>query len=236
MRILFSVLVILGLTPAPGFSQTLPVDLELAFVVDASGSIDENEKLLQRQGYVEALTHPRIQKAITSGILGRIAVAFIEFSAYGCERLSVPWTVIDSNKAAAAFGRKLLVVDYEPCLGGNAVADALGFAAQSMDENGFEGTRRVIDISGDGPNTLGMPLRSVRRDILQRDITINALVLERLEMPELPYYFRDEVIGGPGAFMIEAKNHSSFAAAILKKMMSEIVSVPIPQPPQTANR
>ena len=82
-----------------------------------------------------------------------------------------------------------------------------------MDKNNFEGTRRVIDISGDGPNTLGMSLRG----FLRRDITINALVPERLEMPELPDYFRNEVIGGPGAFMVEAKNHASFATAILKK-------------------
>ena len=109
-------------------------------------------------------------------------------------------------------------MDYNPSLSGNAVADALAFTAQSMDENNFEGTRRVIDISGDGPNTLGMSLRGVRRDVLRRDITINALVLERLEMPELPDYFRDEVIGGPGAFMVEAKNHASFSAAILKKI------------------
>lgn len=213
MRFLLSIIVAFGLTSTPGFGQTVPVDLELAFVVDASGSIDENEKLLQRHGYVEALTHPRIQRAITSGILGRIAVTFIEFSAYGCEQLSVPWTIIDGSQSATAFGRKLLVVEYDPCLGGNAVADTLAFAAQLMDENNFEGTRRVIDISGDGPNALGMSLRGV----LRRDITINALVLERLEMPELPDYFCDEVIGGPGAFMVEAKNHASFAAAILKK-------------------
>ena len=174
--------------------------------------------MLRRQGYVEALTHPRIQRAITSGILGRIAVAFIEFSAYGCERLSVPWTTVDGSQSATAFGRKLLVLDYDPCLVGNAAADALAFAAQLMDEKNFEGTRRVIDISGDGPNTLGMSLRGVRRDVLRRDITINALVLERLEMPELPDYFRDEVIGGLGAFMVEAKNHASFSAAILKKI------------------
>ncbi len=214
MRFLLSIIVAFGLTSTPGFGQTVPVDLELAFVVDASGSIDENEKLRRRQGYVEALTHPRIQRAIISGILVRIGVAFIEFSAYGCERLSVQWTTVDGSQSATAFGRKLLVLDYDPCLGGNAAADALAFAAQLMDEKNFEGTRRVIDISGDGPNTLGMSLR----DVLRRDITINALVLERLEMPELPDYFRDEVIGGPGAFMVEAKNHASFSAAILKKI------------------
>ncbi|MEC7396272.1 MAG: DUF1194 domain-containing protein [Pseudomonadota bacterium] len=218
MRFLLSINVAFVLTSTPGFGQTVPVDLELAFVVDASGSIDENEKLRRRQGYVEALTHPRIQRAIISGILVRIGVAFIEFSAYGCERLSVQWTTVDGSQSATAFGRKLLVLDYDPCLGGNAAADALAFAAQLIDEKNFEGTRRVIDISGDGPNTLGMSLRGVRRDVLRRDITINALVLERLEMPELPDYFRDEVIGGLKAFMVEAKNHASFSAAILKKI------------------
>ena len=161
MRFLLSIIVAFGLTSTPGFGQTVPVDLELAFVVDASGSIDENEKLRRRQGYVEALTHPRIQRAIISGILVRIGVAFIEFSAYGCGRLSVQWTTVDGSQSATVFGRKLLVLDYDPCLGGNAAAEALAFAAQLIDEKNFEGTRRVIDISGDGPNTLGMSLRGV---------------------------------------------------------------------------
>ena len=110
--------------------------------------------------------------------------------------------------------------------GGNAVADALIFAARSIEGNGIEGTRRVIDISGDGPNTLGRMVSDVRAEVVAREITINALVLDRPEMPDLPDYFRSYVIGGPGAFAIDANDHESFAAAILKKMLSEIVEAP----------
>lgn len=210
------------LSPLPAIADKIPVDLELAFVVDASGSIDEEEMMLQRQGYADALRHPRILNAISSGYLRRIAVAFIEFAAYECERVSVPWAIIDGRAAAQNFSEKLAAVPYLPCLGGNAVADALVFAAESIDQNTFEGTRRVIDISGDGPNTMGRTLRSVRDAVVAKNITINALILDRPEMPDLPEYFQAAVIGGPGAFAIEVKNHQSFAAAILKKMLSEI--------------
>lgn len=206
--------------------RSIPVDLELAFVVDASGSIDEAETALQRQGYIEALQHPRILNSIASGFLGKIAVAYIEFAADGCTRMSVKWTHISGAETAAAFGARIAALPYLPCPGGNAVADALQFAAQSMERNRFEGTRRVIDISGDGPNTLGLTLSEVRTRVVADGTTINALVLDRPEMPSLTDYFRRYVIGGPGAFYIEAKNHNSFASAILKKMFTEIAAAP----------
>ncbi len=211
---------------AAASERSIPVDLELAFVVDASGSIDEAETALQRQGYVEALQHPRILNAISAGFLGKIAVAYIEFAADGCTRMSVGWTNISGAEAAAGFGARIAALPYLPCPGGNAVADALQFAAQSMERNKLEGTRRVIDISGDGPNTLGLTLSEVRARVVAGGTTINALVLDRPEMPGITDYFRRYVIGGPGAFYIEAKNHGSFASAILKKMFTEIAAAP----------
>lgn len=206
--------------------RPIPVDLELAFLVDASGSIDTDETELQRRGYADALRHPRILNAITSGYLGRIAVAFIEFAADDCTRLSVEWTEINGKEAAEAFGSKIVALPYTLCPGGNAVADAILYSARSIEQNRFDGTRRVIDISGGGPNTLGRSISAVRREVLAANITINALVLERPEMPDLPEYFRHFVIGGQGAFQIEAQDHDSFAAAILKKMFSEIAYRP----------
>ena len=205
----------------------MPVDLELAFLVDASGSIDADETELQRRGYAAALKHPRILNAITSGYLGRIAVAFIEFAADGCTRLSVEWTEINGKEAAETFGDKVIALPYSLCPGGNAVADAILYSAKSIEQNRFQGTRQVIDISGDGPNTLGRSLSEVRQEVLAAEITINALVLERPEMPDLPEYVRHFVIGGQGAFQIEARDHDSFAA-ILKKMFSEIAAEPLP--------
>lgn len=226
MRLMLLLLPLFMLPALPAAAQKAPVDLELAFVVDASGSIDPAETELQRRGYAQALAHPRVLKAISAGFLQRIAVAFIEFAAESCERVGVPWMVIDGPASAAEFGKRLAALDYGFCPGGNAVADAIAFAARSIEENGFEGTRRVIDISGDGPNTLGLTLSEVRSAVVARDITINALVLDRPEMPDLPEYFRRYVIGGPGAFAIDANDHATFAEAILKKMLSEIVEAP----------
>ena len=221
---LFFVLV----APAAAAERPVPVDLELAFLVDTSGSIDADETELQRRGYAAALKHPRILNAITSGYLGRIAVAFIEFGADGCTRLSVEWTGINRKEAAETFGDKIIALPYSLCPGGNAVADAILYFAKLIEQNRFQGTRRVIDISGDGPNTLGRSLSEVRQEVLAAEITINALVLERPEMPDLPEFFRHFVIGGQGAFQIEARDHNSFAAAILKKMFSEIAAEPLP--------
>lgn len=218
---------LLACVAAPAAAQSqqrMPVDLELAFVVDASGSIDEDETRLQRQGYAEALANPQVLSAITSGFLRAIAVAYIEFAADGCERLSVSWMRIDGAQSARAFGARVLSQPVMFCPGGNAIGDAVAFAARSIDTNGFEGTRRVIDVSGDGPNTLGSSLRAARDAAVATGITINGLVIERPEMPDLPQYYREVVTGGPGSFVVEAQSRQTFAAAILKKLIREIAA------------
>lgn len=199
-----------------------PVDLELAFVVDASGSIDEDEMRLQRQGYADALAHPRVQHAISSGFLRAISVAYIEFAGDGCTELTVGWTRISDKATAEAFGGRILASDRNFCFGGNAVSEALVFAAATIEANEFEGTRRVIDLSGDGPNTMGEPVEVVRDAIVRQRIIINALAIDRPSMPDLPEYFKQSVTGGPGSFVIKAKNRKNFAEAILKKLIREI--------------
>lgn len=226
---MFAKLSLLGLfaglvIAAAGHGQRVPVDLELAFVVDASGSIDEEETLLQRQGYAAALTNPRVLDAITSGMLRSIAVAYIEFAAEECERLSVAWTRIENLDTGKAFAEQILVQPIEFCPGGNAIGDALAFAAASIETNEFEGTRRVIDISGDGPNTLGRPITPARDAVVAKGITINGLVIDRPTMPDLDAYYREAVTGGPGSFVIKAENRRSFANAIMKKLILEIAT------------
>jgi uncharacterized protein DUF1194 len=211
-----------GLTSPAAAADPTPVDLELAFVVDASGSIDEDETKLQRQGYLDALRNSRVLEAVTGGLHYAIAVAYIEFAADGCERLSVPWTRIHDKASAEAFGAKILAQPLMFCPGGNAVGDALAFAATSIEKNTFKGIRRVIDISGDGPNTLGSPVELVRDLIVATGTTINGLVIERQFMPNLDAYFRGNVTGGPGSFVIKAESRKTFAQAILKKMILEI--------------
>lgn len=207
-------------------AQQTPVDIELAFVVDASGSIDEDETRLQRQGYVDALKNPKIQSSITGGLTGGIAVTYIEFAADGCARLSVPWTRIHNLASAEAFGANILAAPPMFCPGGNAVGEALAFAANSIENNAYKGARRVIDISGDGPNTVGVSVEPVRDLIVGAGITINGLVIDRPSMPNLEDYFKGAITGGPGSFVIKAKDRASFAEAILKKMILEIAQQP----------
>lgn len=220
---LIGFLLISLLAAAPLHAQRLtPVDLELAFVVDASGSIDEEEMALQRQGYANALTHPRVLKAIKSGFLQSISVAYIEFAGFECTRLTVGWGRITDKKSALEYGAQILAAKRNLCFGGNAVSEALAFAAAAIDANSFEGTRRVIDISGDGPNTMGEQVELVRDAIVKKRIVINALAIKRESMPDLPQYFRDSVTGGPGSFVMKAQDRKSFAEAIQRKLIREI--------------
>ncbi len=198
------------------------VDLELAFVVDASGNIDDEETRLQRRGYAEALAHPRVLGAITSGFLRSIAVSYIEFAGPGCTQIGVNWTRIDGAAAAQAFGAAILALDRMYCPGGNAIGEAVVVATDAIQSNTFLGTRRVIDVSGDGPNTFEPPIEIVRDIAVSLGITINGLVIERPSMPDLDIYYRQAITGGPGSFVIKAENRKSFAQAILKKLILEI--------------
>ena len=217
------ILLVSLLTVTNSYAQRLtPVDLELAFVVDASGSIDEEEMALQRQGYASALAHPRVLNAIKSGFLQSISVAYIEFAGFECTRLTVGWGRITDKKSATAYGTRILAAKRNLCFGGNAVSEALAFAAAAIENNSFEGTRRVIDISGDGPNTMGEQVEIVRDAIVKKRIVINALAIKRESMPDLPEYFRDSVTGGPGSFVMRAQDRKSFSEAIQRKLIREI--------------
>ena len=192
-RLLVGVL-ILSLVPWVGAyaQKKTGVDLELAFVVDASGSIDDLETRLQRQGYADALVHPRVLGAISSGFLRSIVVSYIEFAGPGCTRISVPWARIDGAAAAKVFGAAILAMDRMFCPGGNAITEAVVVATDAIQTNKFLGTRRVID------------------------------VIERPSMPDLDDYYRQAIAGGPGSFVIKAENRKVFARAILKKLILEI--------------
>ena len=199
------------------------VDLELAFVVDGSGSIDNEEFRLQRQGYADALANPRVLRAITSGFLRAIAVTYIEFAGPGCVWQRVDWTRIGDEASAKAVGARILAAPRDYCAGGNAIGEAVATAAETALGNGFDGTRKVIDVSGDGPDTGGIvTIFEARAAALAHGFTINGLVIERPTMPELPEYYRASIAGGPRSFVIEAESRRTFADAILKKLILEI--------------
>ncbi len=152
---LFALITGIALLTSPAEAQRkTSVDLELSFVVDASGSIDQEEMQLQRQGYASALVNPDVLKAIDSGFLRSIAVSYIEFAADGCIWQWLNWVKISDRASAAAAGAKIVAAPREFCSGGNAIGDAVAFATKSTLENSFDGTRKVIDVSGDGPDAI----------------------------------------------------------------------------------
>lgn len=216
---------VLAVSPASAQKKT-PVDLELSFVVDASGSIDQEEMRLQRQGYANALTNPDVLKAVSSGFLRSIAITYIEFAADGCIWQWVKWVKISDLASATAAGKQILAAPREFCSGGNAIGDAVAFATKSTLENAFDGTRKVIDVSGDGPDTTGMvAVEDARADALTKGFTINGLVIHRPSMPNLGDYYRTSITGGPRSFVIQAKSRRTFADAIVKKLILEISDI-----------
>jgi len=233
---LFALIAGIALLTSPAEAQRkTSVDLELSFVVDASGSIDQEEMQLQRQGYASALVNPDVLKAIDSGFLRSIAVSYIEFAADGCIWQWLNWVKISDRASAAAAGAKIVAAPREFCSGGNAIGDAVAFATKSTLENSFDGTRKVIDVSGDGPDTTGLiAVEDARADALAKGFTINGLVIERPAMPDLPEYYKRSITGGPRSFVIQAKDRRSFADAIVKKLILEIADR-MPDRQQAAN-
>ena len=211
--------------PVVAQAQEVPVDLELVLATDVSASIDKEEASLQRAGYLAALTSREVIDAIRTGVLGRIAITYIEWS--GVQRTVVDWTVIEDLASARAFA---VTLRSAPLSSGAAtsISGALDYSASLFDDNGYDGTRRVIDISGDGRNYSGRPLSSARADVLADGITINALPMIHRDKdgqilnPGLDTYYSQRVVGGPGSFMVPALGTNAFPDAILKKLIIEI--------------
>jgi hypothetical protein len=223
---------IIGLIGAPDLgasAEDLPVDLELVLAVDISGSVDAFEARLQREGYIAALRHPRVIEAIKGGMLGRIALTYVEWAGDDYQRTLLDWTVIQDAATAFAFADALAEA---PLISGQwtSLSAAIDYATRRFDGNGFKGVRRVIDISGDGYNNRGRPVEAARDQAVAAGITINGLPIMNnrpnpwgsLPPKDLDHYFKDRVIGGPGAFIVVAKDYTAFASAILSKLLLEI--------------
>ena len=208
------------------------VDLELVLAVDISRSMDYDELRLQRRGYVEALTHPDVIQAIESGPNGRIAVTYVEWAGTGHQSVVVPWAVLSNREEARAFARRVgaAPIGRER---GTSISQGLGFAAKLFGASGVTGLRRAIDISGDGPNNIGLPVVAMRDRLVADGITINGLPIMLksvggigpFNIPDLDIYYEDCVIGGPGAFVIPVQDPSRFAMAIRRKLVLEIAGV-----------
>lgn len=208
------------------------VDLELVLAADGSGSIDDEELRLQREGYAAAITNPRILDAIRSGFHQKIALVFVEWGGPFSQHTIVDWHVIDGSQSAAAFAAKLLAAP-RAAESYNSISEAIAYSVELIQTNKYDGRRKIIDISGDGPQINGRPLPEARALAMLGGITINALVVAsrgggypgpRGE-PLIEHYLND-VIGGRGAFVHMAEGREGFAPAILKKMILEIAERP----------
>jgi hypothetical protein len=205
----------------------MPVDLELILAVDVSRSMDFDEQELQRDGYVAALTHPEVVAAITQGRHGRIALSYVEWAGPETQYKVVDWRVIDGPASAGAFAAALAQAPIQR-LRGTSISHGLAFVAPQFDNNGYEARRRVIDVSGDGPNNMGIPIEVAREPIISAGITINGLpiMIKRAagfaSIDNLDVYYEDCVIGGFGAFLVVVRSADQFAEAIRRKLVLEI--------------
>jgi len=219
----------------PARAMAEPVDVLLVLAVDVSRSVDEDEARLQREGYRAAVTDPQVLEAIRGGMIGAIGLAYVEWAGAEYQRLLLPWTRIADAAAAAGWAAALAGAP-RASLSWTSISGALDFSRRMLAEAPYEGTRRVIDISGDGVNNSGGPVELARARVLAEGIVINGLPIVNDRptfgrMPPVPLdeYYRDQVIGGPGAFMVVAEDFNSFGNAVKRKLIREIAGLPGPR-------
>lgn len=221
----------LAQAPAPRLpAMPTEVDVALVLAVDISFSMDLEELALQRAGYVDALRSPEVHKAIANGATGRIAISFFEWAGVNIQYHLLPWTVIDSPESALAVAAEL---EKQPTRRGRrtSISGAIDFSVRQLDEAPFRALRKVMDISGDGPNNSGRVVTVARDEALRKGISINGLPIAirkpgYLDISELDIYYEDCVIGGQGAFVIPITEKAQFIQTIKTKLIMEISDAP----------
>jgi hypothetical protein len=198
-----------------------PVDLQLALAVDASGSVSHQRFELQKQGYAAAFRHPRVLQAILSGPNQSIAVVMYQWTGPALQVIAVKWSLIKDTASVRAFAEAIDKGPRQLFGGGTSISGAIDTGVALLNDSPYKGARRIIDISGDGPNNRGRPVTVARDEAVAAQIGINGLPILALD-PNLDKYYEDNVIGGPGAFVVAAKDYETFAEAILKKLVTEI--------------
>jgi Protein of unknown function (DUF1194) len=215
------------------------VDLLLVLAADVSRSMDDPKFRLQRSGYVEALTNPRVLEAIQSGTNRRIAVSFLEWSGVVSQKVVVDWAIISDEASARRFADGLVEAP-RSFADRTSISAGIDFAMAQFDRSPYEGLRRTIDVSGDGTNNSGRDVTVARDDAVNKGVTINGLVIlsdsptpwnpEHTNPPGgLANYYRNNVIGGPGAFVMVAENFKSFGNALINKLIAEIAQAHRPR-------
>ena len=218
------------------FAADTPVDLELVLAVDVSRSMDMDEQTLQRDGYAAAFRHKEVIEAISSGPHGRIAVSYVEWAGPAFQTTLVPWTLIDGEASANAFADRLASAPMSR-EHGTSISNGLIYVGPSFEGNGIESERRVVDVSGDGPNNMGVPVTVARDPLVALGVTINGLpiMIKRpggfASIENLDIYYEDCVIGGPGAFLVPVTDIQKLASAIRRKLVLEIAARPVQTEP-----
>ncbi len=209
-------------------ASAVPVDTELVLAVDVSYSMDPEEQQLQREGYIAALTSREFMQALRGGMHAKVAVTYFEWAGPFDQRIVVPWRLIDGPESADGVANEIARTTYRRA-SRTSISSALQFAKPLFDASGFNGIRRVIDVSGDGANNSGQPVVMVRDDVVASGITINGLpiLLKRpntftMDIENLDIYYEDCVIGGPGAFIVPIHNRDQFREAIRTKLVLEV--------------
>ena len=235
MRSAIVPLTFLALLLLSGGARAQNADLLLVLAADVSRSIDDGEFELQRKGYAAALSDPRVLAAIRGGPNGVIAVCFVEWSGAGEQMVVADWTVIHDEEDAGGLAAAILAAP-RSFIGRTSISGAIDFAMARFAAATQHSNRRVIDISGDGTNNSGRPVTEARDQALAEGVTINGLAIIN-DKPNpgyafhtqppggLPHYYEENVIGGPGAFLLQVENFDTFAEAITRKLVTEIAGV-----------
>jgi hypothetical protein len=223
-------LTMLAATPA----KADDVDVALVLVTDVSRSIDDSEFALEKNGYASAFTNQKVLEAIQGGPAGKIAVAYVEFASSFEVRTVLDWTVIRDKASAQAFVDKLSAAP-RSFWGRTAISAGIDQAMQLLAETGVTATRRVIDVCGDGTNNAGREVAEARDDAVKAGVIVNGLAIindhpvswtfAHVQPPGgLPNYYRENVTGGPGSFVLEVHDFASFGEAMTRKLVNEIAT------------
>jgi len=204
------------------------VDVELILAVDVSYSMDLDELAVQREGYAQAIVSREFLQALKSLPNGRISVTYFEWAATGDQKIIIPWRLIDGPETADAVADEILKTPIRRA-SRTSISGAINFAVPLFEEDPYRGMRRVIDISGDGPNNNGSPVTGARDAALAKGIVINGLPImvkepsySTMDIENLDWYYEDCVIGGPGSFVVAIKDRDKFKEAIRAKLLLEV--------------
>jgi hypothetical protein len=204
------------------------VDLELVLAVDVSYSMDMDELALQREGYAQAILSKEFLQALKTGPNGKISVIYFEWAASSDQKVIIPWRVIDGPETADAVASEILKTPIRRA-SRTSISGAINFGMSLFDENPHRGIRRVIDVSGDGPNNNGSPVTVARDAAVEKGVVINGLPImvkepsySTMDIGNLDFYYEDCVIGGPGSFVVTIKERDKFKEAIRTKLVLEI--------------